>query len=231
MKPNRSVTYVGMGATGFITTPIATVTVNGILATDFSAVWALPMSNQAVLEGVDIDKDRFFISKWIPRQTLFKNPKLAMTILHCGLNGVQESLYNGLPVACIPHGFDHFEVAGRLEHAKVGIPLYSAMESLRGGKAFSAEKMTQVIRTITETREYRERAEKMRKMYLFAGGAKRAADLVEFYAEVGYDHLIPAYAKYEWSWVQYYNLDVYSLLSLLSFLLIYSAHKLIKYCC
>ena len=230
-KPNRSVIYVGMGATGFITTPIATVIINGILATDFSAVWALPMSDQAVLEGVDIDKDRFFISKWIPRQTLFKHPKLVMTILHCGLNGVQESLYNGLPVVCIPHGFDHFEVAGRLEHAKVGIPLYSMMESLREGKLFSAEKITQVIKTLADSKEYRETAEKMRKMYLFAGGTRRASDLVEFYAEVGYDHLIPAYAKYEWSWVHYYNLDVYSLLSLLSFLLIYSAYRLIKCCC
>jgi glucuronosyltransferase len=230
-KPNRSVIYVGMGATGFITTPIATVIINGILATDFSAVWALPMSDQAILEGVDIDKDRFFISKWIPRQTLFKHPKLTMTILHCGLNGVQESLYNGLPVVCIPHGFDHFEVAGRLEHAEVGIPLYSMMESLRaGGKSFSVEKMTQVIRTITESNVYRERTEKMQRIYSFAGGAKRAADLVEFYAEVGYDHLVPAYAKYEWSWVVYYNLDVYFLLSLLSFLLIYSTYTITKHC-
>ena len=230
-KPNRSVIYVGMGATGFITTPIARVIINGILATDFSAVWALPMSDQAVLEGVDIDRDRFFISKWIPRQTLFKHPTLAMTILHCGMNSVQESLYNGLPVVCIPHGFDHFEVAGRLEHAKVGIPLYSMMESLREGKSFSAEKITQILRTITESNVYRERTEKMQRIYSFAGGTKRAADLVEFYAEVGYDHLIPAYAKYEWSWVHYYNLDVYSLLSLLSLLLIYSTYRIVKCCC
>ena len=230
-KRNRSVIYFGMGATGFITTSIAQVIISGILATDFSAVWALPMSDQAVLVGMDIDKDRFFISKWIPRQTLFKHPKLVMTILHCGMNGVQESLYNGLPVVCVPHGFDHFEVAGRLEHAEVGIPLYSMMESFKQGKAFSAEKITQVIRTIAESQEYRERAKKVQKMYLFAGGARRASDLVEFYAEVGYDHLIPAYAKYEWSWVHYYNLDVYSLLSLLSFLLIYSGYRLIKCCC
>ena len=231
-KPNRSVIYVGMGATGFITTPIARVIIDGILATDFSAVWALPMSDQAVLEGIDIDRDRFFISKWIPRQTLFKHPTLAMTILHCGLNGVQESLYSGLPVVCIPHGFDHFEVAGRLEHAAVGIPLYSMMESLKaGGKSFSAEKITQVIRNITESNVYRERTEKMQRVYSFAGGAKRAADLVEFYAEVGYDHLIPAYAKYEWSWVHYYNLDVYCLLSLLTLLLIYSTYRVTKCCC
>jgi len=30
-------------------------------------------------------------------------------------------------------------------------------------------------------------------------GVVRAAVLVEFYEEVGYKHLIPAYAKYDWS--------------------------------
>ncbi len=35
---------------------------------------------------------------------------------------------------------------------------------------------------------------------------------MEYYQEVGYDHLIPAYAKHRWSWVKYYNLDCYALL-------------------
>ena len=227
-KPNKSVIYIGMGATGFVTTPMAQVIISGILATDFSAVWALPMSDQAVLEGVDIDhKDRFFISKWIPRQTLFKHPTLVMTILHCAMNSVQESLYNSLPMVCVPHGFDHFDVATRVASAQVGIPLYSIIDS----RVFTSENVTNVIETITGNKRYSEQANKLSKIFRFAGGARRASDLVEFYAEVGYDHLIPAYAKYEWSWVQYYNLDVYSLQSLLSLLLIYSAYRLIKCCC
>ena len=230
-KPNRSVIYFGTGASGFISTTAAQVIINGILATDFNAVWALPMSDQTVLEGVDIDKDRFFISKWIPRQTLFKHPKLMMTILHCAMNSVQESLYNGLPVVCVPHAFDHFDVAARVASAQVGIPLYSLADTLKQGKEFSPENITKAIRTIAETSRYCEQAKKLRRIFRFAGGARRASDLVEFYAEVGYDHLIPAYAKYEWSWVHYYNLDVYSLLSLLSFLLVYSAYRLIKCCC
>ena len=99
------------------------------------------------------------------------------------------------------------------------------------GKVFTSENVTNAIKTITETKEYREQANKIRQIFLFAGGARRAADLVEFYAEVGYDHLIPAYAKYEWSCVQYYNLDVYCVLLLLSFLVLYSAFRLLKCCC
>ena len=63
---------------------------------------------------------------------------------------------------------------------------------------------------------------------MFAGGAKRASDLVEFYAEVGYDHLIPAYVKYEWSWVQYYNLDVHCLLLLILLSVTYISCRVVK---
>ena len=230
-KPNKTVIYVGMGATGFITPHMAQLIIDGILATDFSVVWALPMSDQDVLEGIDIDRERFYISKWIPRQTLFKHLTLVMTILHCGMNSVQESLYNGLPVVCVPHAFDHFDVARRVDSAKVGIPLYSMMDSRGQGKKFTSENLTIAINTITENKEYSEEAKKIRKVFKFAGGVKRAADLVEFYSEVGYDHLIPAYAKYEWSWVQYYNADVYCVLSLLGCLLFYFFYRSIKCCC
>ena len=230
-KPNKTVIYFGMGASGFITPHTAQLIIDGILATDFNVVWALPMSDQDVLEGIDIDRRRFYVSKWIPRQTLFKHPTLVMTILHCAMNSVQESLYNGLPVVCVPHGFDHFDVARRVDSAKVGIPLYSMMDSLRQRNKFNSENLTIAIKTITETKEYSEETNKIRKIFKFAGGVKRAADLVEFYSEVGYDHLIPAYAKYEWSWVQYYNVDVYCVLSLLGCLLFYVFYQSLKCCC
>ena len=230
-KTNKTVIYVGMGATGSITADMAKVIIDGILATDFSAVWALPMSDQSVLEGMDIDEEKFYISKWIPRQTLFKHPTLVITILHCGMNGVLESLYNGLPVVCVPHGFDHFDVAGKIEHTKVGIPLYSMIESFKQGtRPFTPENITAAINATVTDRTYGEQAKKMREVFMFAGGAKRASDLVEFYAEVGYDHLIPAYVKYEWSWVQYYNLDVHCLLLLTTSILLYSTYKLLKCC-
>ena len=230
-KPNKTVIYFGMGASGFITPYMAQLIMDGILATDFSVVWALPMSDQDVLEGIDIDRERFYISKWIPRQTLFKHPTLVMTILHCAMNSVQESLYNGLPVVCVPYAFDHFDMANKVDSAKVGIPLYSMMDSLRQRNTFTSENLTIAIKTITETKEYTDQVKKIRNVFKFAGGVKRAADLVELYSEVGYDHLIPAYAKYEWSWVQYYNVDVYCVLSLLGCLLFYVFYRSLKCCC
>ena len=55
---------------------------------------------------------------------------------------------------------------------------------------------------------------RLKKIFVAAGGVERAAELVEFYEAVGYSHLIPAYAKYNWSWVKYYNVDVYLFLGI-----------------
>ena len=50
----------------------------------------------------------------------------------------------------------------------------------------------------------------------------------QYYHEVGYNNLIPAYAKCEWTWVQYYKVDVYTVRVTLYEVLTYSA---IKLCC
>ena len=90
--------------------------------------------------------------------------------------------------------------------------------------------ITEAIETVNGE-EYRSRVRKLQKMFLQAGGAERAADLVEFYEEVGYEHLVPAYVKYEWSWVQYYNVDVYALLLTCVLLVVFIIYKAVQYCC
>lgn len=82
-----------------------------------------------------------------------------------------------------------------------------------------------------ESGSYRDNAQKMSIILKNAGGVKRAAELIELYARVGYDHLVPAYVKYHWSWIQYYNVDVQVLLILVGVLVTYLTLKLIKCMC
>ena len=71
----------------------------------------------------------------------------------------------------------------------------------------------------------------LRRVFHDAGGVDKAADLVEHYCDVGYDHLIPAYAKYNWSWIQYYNVDVKATIVLVLALTGYLVIKLCRCCC
>ena len=55
---------------------------------------------------------------------------------------------------------------------------------------------------------------------------------MEFYADIGYKHLVPAYAKYRWSWVQYYDVDVYALIRLVILVIaIFGTYFLFKLMC
>ena len=136
---------------------------------------------------------------------------------HAGLGGLQEALYNGHPVITIPTSGDQWANAVRVQHYKLGVYLHPC--------EVNAEKITEAIETISGE-EFTGSVAKLQKIFLHAGGAERAADLVEFYEDVGYDHLVPAYAKYEWNWIQYYNVDVYALMLCIVLLCMYSTCRL-----
>lgn len=199
-----------MGTTGSLTASNAKALLNGVMATVYSAVWVIKAKNREKLDEVDFEAygDRLFLEEWVAQQTVLQHKSILLCILHCGLNGIQESLYNSLPVICIPFGYDHYEVAARISSAGVGISLLSLTESMKGNTELKVESVSNSIHRIV-SEDFAKNASRVQRMFKLAGGAKRAADLVEFYEDVGCDHLVPAFVKYEWSWVQYYNADVY----------------------
>ena len=228
-KKERSVIYISMGTTSSLTVDMARAIIGGVLATDYDAVWALRKSKRDILDGIKIYHNRIYLLDWGAQQTILTHPTIALTLVHCGMNGVQESLYNSLPVICIPNAFDHYEIAASIKRTGVGVPLYVHVP-FYPTKELTVERVRDAIQEVTSSNKTRENAAKIRKLFQHAGGAQRAANLVEFYEEVGYDHLIPAYAKYEWSWVQYYNVDVYCLLVAILTLWLYVSYRILKCC-
>ena len=43
-----------------------------------------------------------FISKWLPQTDVLAHPKIKAFISHCGLGGVTEARYNGVPIVGMP---------------------------------------------------------------------------------------------------------------------------------
>ncbi len=199
----KSVVYVTMGSWAHMSQEMGTAIIDGILGTNFSAVWSLRRNNQDILDGRQLDPSRFFVSHWLPQRAVLKSKAIAMTITHGGMGGVTESLYQSIPLIVVPFGIDQLGNAARLASSGAGV--YLEKDTL------TAEKVQMAIETVASP-EYRKAADKLKKIFVQAGGADKAAELVEFYQEVGYEHLVPAYAKYNWSWVQYYNVDVYAIL-------------------
>ena len=217
-SPN-SVVYISMGTRVYISYEIAQALIEGIMSTDFGVLWSLRESNQDVLSHLEIDTSRVYVKKWMPQLSVLNHTAVGIAVLHGGAGGVQEALFSGVPAIVIPgFSFEQNAISYRIQHFKLGVRL--DRESL------TAEKVANALKVVNSN-DCRQAVAKLQKMYSMAGGVDKAANLVEFYTEYGYEHLVPAYAKYQWSWVQYYNVDVYALIF---FTLLVCTYCLVRFC-
>ena len=224
VKTPFSVVYVSMGSVSLMSRECAEAIVNGI-PDNYSVLWSMNVHNQIELEGLEIDMTRFYILKWVPQTTVLSHAAIAMAILHGGAGGVHQALYFGVPLIIIPLSSDQMGNAIRVQDSGAGIML--------DRDKITAEVVRESVQSVTSG-NYRKEAERLRTLFLRAGGVERAAELVEFYASIGYDHLIPSYAKYHWSWIQYNNIDVLCVMLIICTIgVIYSylTIKLVRHCC
>lgn len=221
-KDPRSVVYVSMGSTAVLAKEKAEAIINGATQANFSVVWSLRKDNQDILELMNFDPDSVLIASWVPQVSILQHPSIHSAVMHGGLGGIQEALSCGIPIIVIPFAADQVDNAARVQYYQYG-------------ERISPEELTTplVIQKLklVDSDPYRKSLAKIQRVYKNDGGASRTADLIEFYSEVGYEHLVPAYAKYNWNWVEYYNLDVYSLQLLVVILASYCVCRLIRSCC
>ena len=204
-KDPKTVIFISMGSTASLTPSQGKAIINGILSTKYDAVWSLRKNNRDILEGLTINTSRFFISAWVPQRTLLESDRLAMFIGHGGMGGITESLHNSLPLIAIPFNSDQWDTAARIKGQGLGIVL--------DRRYLTASDITVVVETLRSTK-YTQMAKKMSKILSHAGGTKKAADLIEYYLEVGYEYLVPANSTdYQSNWMAFYNIetDIYAL--------------------
>ena len=216
-----TVVYVSMGTTATVTAEEAEAIVNGATQANLSVVWSLRKSNQHILESMTYNPDRVFVAPWVPQMAVLKHPAIYSTVMHGGLGGIQEALSCQVPIIVIPFIADQLDNAVRVHHHNYG-------------RLIHRDQLTPdlISRTLQlfDSELYRSSLQKIQRIYRKDGGVSRAADLLEFYSEVGYEHLIPSYIKYNWSWVEYYNVDIYILMALIVSVPSYLVYKLACRC-
>ena len=217
----KSVVYVSMGTTAILTSTQAEMIVNGATQANFSVVWSLRKTNQHILEHMTFDRDSVLIADWLPQVTILRHPSIHSAVLHGGLGGIQEALSSGVPILVIPFLFDQLDNGVRVKYYN-----YGEMIKLH---ELSTPLVTHTLQVIG-TELYRKSLKKIQRIYKKDGGASRAADLIEFYSDVGYEHLIPSYAKYNWTWIEFYNIDVHFVLAAAALLLSYLFYR-VTLCC
>lgn len=105
---------------------------------------------------------------WVPQEAVLAEAD--MLVCHGGMNTVLERLAAGLPMVVMPLAFEQSAIAARLEHAGVARAL---------SRRASARRLAEAIAEVREEPRFRERAESVRRELEAAGGAGRAAALIE----------------------------------------------------
>jgi MGT family glycosyltransferase len=91
-------------------------------------------------------------------------------VTHGGMNSVSESLFHGVPMTVVPQMGEQAIIGQRV--AQLGAGLYLTKEN-----ATAARLRESVGRLLTDD-GFRQQAETIRRSFLDAGGASRAADAI-----------------------------------------------------
>jgi glucuronosyltransferase len=202
-KASDKVIYISMGTLAELTKDTAAAILK--LCEKYNVIWSLRDTNYNILEGLPINRSSLYLTSWASQFMTLQEPKVALAILHCGLNGVQEALYNAVPVLCIPIGADQYDIASKIEQQGFGLYITENQITL--------ENLENTVDKILDSDYYLHNVRNARLTFIEAGGVKRGADLVELYADVGYDHGVPSFMKYKWNILQFYNIDVWIVLT------------------
>lgn len=117
--------------------------------------------------------ESFLVRPWMPQLQLL--PRVDAFVTHAGANSVNEALYHGVPMVCLPQTVEQDGVARRVAHLGAGLRLE---EPLRSGALRAA------METVLGDPSYAERARELGETLRVAGGAERAAgEILSFIGE------------------------------------------------
>lgn len=108
------------------------------------------------------------VHAWVPQDAVLAQAD--MVVCHAGMNSVLDPLAAGLPMVLMPLAFEQGAIAARAAHAGVA-KVVGARSSLRT--------LTAAIAEVRRDSAYRQRAIALRTEIGGAGGAARAAELIE----------------------------------------------------
>lgn len=113
--------------------------------------------------------ENVIVRGYVPQLKLL--PRLDAVVCHAGHNTVAEALAHGLPLVVAPIKDDQPVVAEQVERAGAGIRVRFGRVRVDGLRA--------AIREVLADPAYREAAARIRASFVAAGGAARAAELLE----------------------------------------------------
>ncbi|XP_022096172.1 UDP-glucuronosyltransferase 2C1-like [Acanthaster planci] len=160
---------------------------------------------------------------WLPLNDLLGHPKTRALISHCGLNGVYEAIYHGVPVIGIPLLGDQFDIIARIQPR--GFAKQVDINTLTGDIFYEA------IVEVLQDKRYKESALKWSRIFHDQPNTprERAANWVELVTKYGGSYLRPK--SLDLNFFQLHSIDVLVFLGVVAVLAAYIAFYFTRMIC
>jgi len=159
-----------------------------------SVLWSLPKAQQALLMDTEAPSPlpassaSLRIENFVPQWEVLCHAKTSVFVSHCGANSTMEALLAGVPMVCSPKKADQPANAARVCSAGCGVRLSNGARGVH----------TAVRRVLKERQLFEPALGRMRSVLMAAGGAVRAAQVLEHTAAHGYSHLQAKTPRASW---------------------------------
>lgn len=162
----RPLVYASLGTLQNQLQHVFRAILQGLADLDVQVVLALGRRNAVWSERAPANA---LVVGYAPQLALLERASVVVT--HAGLNTALETLTRGKPMVCIPVTNDQPGVAARVAHVGAGevLPL----------KKVTPARVRELVSKVNGQASYRVAAERLRAAIHAAGGARRAADLIE----------------------------------------------------
>ena len=184
-------------------------------------IWKFPFKG-ANPSDFTISKNVHVI-KWYPQNDLLGHNNTKLFITHCGINGLYESIYQGIPMVAFPLFGDHHYNAFQMQYKGFGIALDITK--------FTSEDLVKAINEVLGNVTYIGNVKKASTIFKDAPMTPRAtvAYWLEHVIKFGHHHL-RSYAM-DLAWYEYFMIDVLMFVSLILAVISYLTVKLLSCCC
>jgi len=183
----------------------------------FRVLWKL---QQADMKHLPADLSvNMRVRPWVSSQLgILQHRNVKLFISHCGINSAQESVLYQVPLLCLPLFADQLDMAQRIVDAGIGYRINKA--------SFDPAEVHRLVSSLLLPSPSRQAAlARVSTAIKLAGGARRAADLIEAAVAHGIEHWTPPEAWF--TPMVWYNLDLIALYAVL----LSVSWLLVKLCC
>merc|ERR1719469_713049 len=191
-QQKQRVLYVALGtlANGFLTAEAVGTLLNCFtdLGANWRVLWRLPAAQQEllVMSGRQYDTQRIRVETFVCQRGVLAHPSVALFLTHGGQSSVNEGLFAGKPLLCMPFFCDQYEVAQAVFQHGLGL-VFHKDELLAGHH----RRLVELVLQVASQHRFHEIVGRHAQLLRLRAGCDRAAKVVEsiVHAGTGYQEL------------------------------------------